>query len=353
MKIAITSDIHLKTKEETLERYNALESIFKEIQQRGIKNLLIAGDTFDKEFSNYNDFNILCERYKDIYVTVIPGNHDPEIERKFFTADNLEIIDKPLIKKIDGLDILFLPYTLIKTMDEVLTDYFYINNKPDRWLLLGHGDYITVNRQMNPYEPGFYMPISSKAIEKYNPLIVILGHIHKASKFGRVIYPGSPFGLDITETGKREFIIYDTKTNNIEKAFVQTDIIYLIESVLTYPVDDETEFLKGRINQMIENWKLTKEELRKVKLRLIIKGFTKDLRGLKSIISSHLEERGISLYDAEGPDLESIKVMKDIDEERVTLLDKVKEKIGDIHMQSIETSKDKIMEKAMELIFGD
>ena len=352
MKIAITADIHLKTKAETPERYNALENILQEVKQKEIYELLIAGDTFDKEFSNYHDFSSLCEKYKDIHITIIPGNHDPEIEKKFFTADNIEIIDKPLIKKIDGLDILFLPYTLTKTMDEVLTDYFYNNNKPDRWLLLGHGDYITVNRQMNPYEPGFYMPISSKTIDKYNPLNIILGHIHKSSEFGRVIYPGSPFGLDITETGKRKFIIYDTKTNNIEKAFVQTDTIYLVESVLIYPIDDEKESLKNRINQMIEEWRLTKEELRKVKLRLIIKGFTKDLKELKNIISNHLQECGISLYDAEGPDLSSIKVMKDTDEERITLLNKVKEKIGNIQLQSIETSKDKIIEKAMELIFG-
>lgn len=353
MKIAITADIHLKTKAETPERYNALEYILKEIKQREINELLIAGDTFNKEFSNYHDFNSLCEKYKEIQVTIIPGNHDPEIEKKFFTADNLEIIDKPLIKKIGGLDILFLPYLLTKTMDEVLTDYLHSNNKPDRWLLIGHGDYITVNRQMNPYEPGFYMPISSKTIDKYNPLNVILGHIHKPLQFGRVIYPGSPFGLDITETGKRKFIIYDTRTNNIEKAFVQTDSIYLIESVLTYPTDDETESLKGRINQRIESWGLTKEELRKVKLRLIIKGFTKDLKDLKKVIINHLEESGINLYDAEGPDLSSVKLMKDTDEERVTLLNKVKEKIGNLQAYNIDTSKDKIIEKAMELIFGE
>lgn len=353
MEIAITADIHLKTKAETPERYNALENILKELKQREIYELIIAGDTFDKDFSNYHDFSSLCGKYTDIHITIIPGNHDPEIEKKFFTADNLEIIDKPLIKKMGGLDVLFLPYNSSKTMDEVLTDYFYNNNKPDRWLLLGHGDYITVSRQINPYEPGFYMPISSKTIDKFNPLNVILGHIHKSSELGRVIYPGSPFGLNITETGKRKFIIYDTKTNNIEKAFIQTDIIYLIESILTYPIDDETVSLKGRIDQIIENWGFTKEELSKVKLRLIIKGFTKDLNGLKYIISNQLEERGVSLYDAEGLDLSSIKVMKDIDEERITLLDKVKGKIDDIQLQSVETSKDKIIEKTMELIFGE
>ena len=30
-----------------------------------------------------------------------------------------------------------------------------------------------------------------------------------------VTYPGSPQGLDISETGKRRFIIYDTKTDEI------------------------------------------------------------------------------------------------------------------------------------------
>lgn len=353
MKIAITADVHLRTQTETPERYSALESILKEIQRKGIKNLLIAGDTFDKEFSNYNDFTLLCERYKDIHFTVIPGNHDPDIKEKFFSADNIEIIDGPRSKDMDGISILFIPFQLEKTMDEALTDYFYSNKVLDRWLLMGHGDYITVNRQMNPYEPGFYMPISSKAIDKYNPIKVILGHIHKTSEFGRVIYPGSPSGLDITETGKRKFIIYDTSTNNIEKTFVQTEKIYLIESILNYPTDNENEYLKGRINQMIESWGLPKEDLRTVKLRLIIKGFSRDLRHLKNVIIDHLEEINISLYDELGPDLSSVKVIKDTDEERITLLNKVSEKISKMQLQIIETSEDKIMEKAMELIFEE
>ncbi|MCJ7553236.1 MAG: metallophosphoesterase [Ignavibacteriaceae bacterium] len=351
MKIAITADIHLKTKAETPERYNALEYIFKEIKQREIDELLIAGDTFNKEFSNYHDFNSLCEKYKGIRVTVIPGNHDPEIEKRFFTAGNLEIIDKPLIKEIGGLNILFIPYVVAKTLDEVLTEYIHSNEIPDRWLLIGHGDYITANRQMNPYEPGFYMPVSSKTINKYNPLRVILGHIHKQSEHGKVIYPGSPCGLDITETGKRKFIIYDTIINSIETPLIQTDVIYFIESVLNLPIEDETEVLKNKIEQMITRWQLTPEEFDRVKLRLRFMGFTRNLDALKNFIIAHLKERCIHLYDPDALDLSSIQILKDIDEERISILNKVKAKIESL--QSYGVLKDKILEGTMEIIFGE
>ena len=353
MKIAVTADVHIKTLDETPERYVALESIFKEIQQKGIKYLLIAGDTFDKESSNYYDFNSLCERYKDIQVIVIPGNHDPEIEKRFFSGDNIEIINEPLIKKINGLAVLFIPYIPLKTLDEVLTEYIHNKNLPERWVLIGHGDYITANRQMNSYEPGFYMPISSKTINKFNPIKVILGHIHKPSEYGKVFYPGSPCGLDITETGKRKFILYDTRTDIIERQSIQTGVIYIIETVLTFPFESETDLLRNKIDYMIEKWNLTAKELNRVKLRLKIIGYTRNLPNIKDFLIKYLEERHITLYDLDAPDLSSVLVMKDIDEEKISIFNKVKERVENLYLQNFGVSKDKILDRTMEIIFGD
>ncbi len=354
MKIAITADIHLKTRYETPERYHALENIFQQMRQMNISNLFIAGDLFDKEASNYYDFDSLCQNYPDIHITIIPGNHDPQIEKRFFTATNVEIIRKPVIKKgINGLNVLFIPYDLTRTIDEILTEFQYNNGLPERWILIGHGDYITKNKESNLYEPGVYMPISSKIINKYNPLRVILGHIHIYSEFGKVIYPGSPCGLDITETGKRRFIIYDTERDIVETRFVQTDILYFIESILIFPNIDEIEFLRKKLKQTIENWGLTPEELKKVKLRLIMKGYTKNLHELKNVIINLLKEQEISLYDADSLNISEVKVIKDIDVEKFSILDKVKQKVDELNLQSFKTSKDKILEKAMELIFGE
>lgn len=354
MKVAVTADIHLKTQAETPERFNALENIFQQTKQRGISNLFIAGDLFDKDFFNYNDFESLCKKYPDIYVTIIPGNHDHQIEKKFFReTNNIEIVREPFIKKIEGLSFLFIPYDSEKTIDEILTELNHDKKLPKKWVLISHGDYITTNKEVNLYEPGVYMPISSKTINKYNPLKVILGHIHKPSEFGKVIYPGSPCGLDITETGKRSFIIYDTKTNEIERPFVETGKIYFIESILIYPVEDEKELLRKKIDQLIKNWELSNEELQKVKLRLIIKGWTKDKNRLNNLIVDLLKEKNISLYDPDGPDFSEVKVVKDIEEERIFIFEKVKQKIENLQSQNFRTSKDKILEEALELILKE
>ncbi len=353
MKIAITADVHLKTQDETPERYDALESIFKEIKQKGIKYLLIAGDTFEKESSNYYDFNSLCKRYKDIHVILIPGNHDPEIKKRFFSEDNIEIINEPLLKEMDGLTVLFIPYSTLKTLDEVLTEYIHNNNLPERWILVGHGDYITANRQLNSYEPGFYMPISSKTINKYNPLRVILGHIHKPSEYGKVFYPGSPCGLDITETGKRKFILYDTRSDILSRKSIQTSVIYIIETVLTFPVESEMDLLRNKIDHMIEKWSLTEEELNRVKMRLKVLGFTRNLPNIKEFLIKYLKEKRVTLNDSDGLDLSSVLVIKDIDEDRISIFDKVKEKVESLDLQNFGSSKDKVLDKTMEIIFGE
>lgn len=352
MKVGITADIHLKTRTETPERFNALENIFQQLRENKISYLFIAGDLFDKECYNYRDFEELCAKYSDIRLKIIPGNHDSQIEQKYFSVDNIEIIQKPSIEKIDEVSFLFIPYKSIKSMDEVLTEFFSKNEKPEKWVLIGHGDYIAKERESNPYEEGLYMPISATIINKYNPLKVILGHIHKPSEFGRVIYPGSPHGLDINETGKRRFIIYDTEENNIKTLYVKTDKIYFVSSIVTFPFENEEELLEKRIDELIESWELSPEELNKVELRLEVKGWTNNKDQLKNTIINILQKKGISLYKSDKPDdsIKEVNVVKEINDIKISILKKVKEKIDSLQLQNFHTSKDKIMEKAMKLI---
>jgi len=352
MKIAITADVHLKEQNETPDRYRVVESIFNECISKQITTLLIAGDTFDKNFFQYQSFDKICGKFKNIKVIIIPGNHDTEVKQEFFTSGNIEVINSVSLKTFDGISFLLIPYISTKTMDEVLIE-FISENKPDNWILVGHGDYITTNWQTNPYEPGTYMPLSAAVINKYNPLKVFLGHIHKADNFGKVYYPGSPFPLDITETGKRQFIIYDTGANTIENQFIKTEKIYFIEEILTFPVENEIDLIKKQIEQMIKNWKLPDEELNYVRLRLKVRGFTTNLLSLKGAIINSLSKYGISLYDEEGPDLTDIKVLNTLSDERIFIFNKVKQEIEKLELKNFHATKEQILEKAMELIFGE
>ncbi|HOK55780.1 MAG TPA: metallophosphoesterase family protein [bacterium] len=355
MKIAITSDVHLKNCSESPERYNALENIFSKITHKGISELIIAGDLFDKDYNNYSDFDELCKKYPNVSVSIIPGNHDYKIENRFFAATNIKVITEPQIKEIDGLPILFLPYNPEKSMDEVIVEFSHRNTFPERWILIGHGDYITINKELNPYEPGFYMPLTAMTVNNYNPAKVILGHIHKHSEFGKVVYPGSPCGLDINETGKRRFLIYDTQSLVLEYETVETDVIYFNETILMYPMDDEISYLKDRFYEIIQKWQLSEDELKKVKLRLFLKGYTKDKNVITQNLVQIVRDKGIEFYDSSGPDTSELKILKETDRERILLLNKVKIKIENI-VKSIDkrecvSSTDDIMKKVMELIF--
>lgn len=349
MKIAITADVHLKKLNETPERYMALEDIFQQLKNTNIDYLIIAGDLFDRDFSNYSEFDSLCKKYSPINFLIIPGNHDYQIEQRFFTSSNLEIIKKITIKNIGGVAVLFIPYEIAKSIDESLTDYYHKEKLPERWILIGHGDYITGNRELNPYEPGFYMPLTNKSITRYNPLRVFLGHIHKPSDFGRVIYPGSPCGLDITETGRRRFIIYDTGTDSFEQVYIQTEKLYFNESMLLFPFEEEIQ-LEEKIKKMIESWQISKEESNRVILKLSLIGYVSDLNETVKTLKNLISNYGISIYENEI-DLSKIKLLKDIESERLYLLDKIRGKIENLNTDKLYVSKDKILEKTMELVF--
>jgi len=350
MKIAITADVHLKKQSETPERYSALESILQQIQQRGIENFIIAGDLFDRDFSNYIDFDNLCKQFPSVTITVIPGNHDYQIEERFFTSSNIRIIKDIHIETAEDATIVFLPYDPVKSMDEALSEYYHREKLPERWILIGHGDYITGIREPNPYESGVYMPLTTKVLHRYNPLRVFLGHIHKPSNIGKVLYPGSPCGLDITETGRRRFLIYDTKSDSVEEVFVPVEKIYFDESVVLFPFEEDT-YLQAKIKEMIDKWGLERDELSKVTVRLSLKGYVTNLRETEKKIKDIISSYEIKLYD-NGIDFSSIKVLEELEDDRFYILQKVYEKIEGLDFSRFRTSKEKVLEKSMELIFG-
>ena len=186
-------------------------------------------------------------------------------------------------------------------MDELLTSFFADKALPDKWVLIGHGDYLEINKSADEYEKDYYMPLSNKVIREMKPLRAFLGHIHKASDSGIVSYPGSPYPLNVNETGKRRFLIYDTDTDSVESRYPHTDIVYMIEKLLIIPTENEIDDALEKIDHAIAKWGFTDEELSKVKLRLILKGFTNDKGALMDAVTRQIRQKGLFFYDAEGP----------------------------------------------------
>ncbi|MCX7679443.1 MAG: metallophosphoesterase family protein [Spirochaetes bacterium] len=352
MKIAITADTHLKNRNNTLDRFEIFEEMLHILQQREIHNLIIAGDTFDKEQQNYNDFNLLMQQYKKIHVTIIPGNHDVEIAQKFFPLENLTVIEQPEIKTFDAREFVFFPYKAGATFDETIAEFAHQNQLPKKWILVGHGDYLDRRRIENPYESGMYMPLTYRALETFKPSRVFLGHIHAPSPLEGIIYPGSPCPLDINETGKRRFIIYDTASDEIESIEIPKGNIYMKETIFAIPMENEKELILMQIDNIIKGWKLTREELDRVLLRLSVKGFSNNLNELKNTINEKIRQIKIKWYDADGANISDVRVISHLDYDRNAIFTKVQEKIETLPFSSV-ASKEQILLKTLEIIYGD
>uniref|UniRef100_A0A7C4YHE8 Calcineurin-like phosphoesterase domain-containing protein n=1 Tax=candidate division WOR-3 bacterium TaxID=2052148 RepID=A0A7C4YHE8_UNCW3 len=347
MKIGITSDIHLKKGFQ--ERFNALKNILIKIKKNNIKNLIIAGDLFDIESEDYSDFNEISSKFKDISFYVIPGNHDSKIKQRFFSEENVFIIDEVSMRIFDNTKFLFVPYIPDKTMDEVLTIFFNKNEIPERWCLIGHCDYITKKTELNPYEEGVYMPLTWNVLNRFNPSKVFLGHLHKLSEFGKVVYTGSPVSIDITEEGIRRFLIYDTENGKIEYHPVDTDVIYFSHTILVFPFD-EINYIKNAVDEMIKGWGIDDDKIDKVILRLKVNGFSYDLKKTKEEILERIKEKGIKIYKDEI----EFNVKGVIEKERIKIFKRVKEMIEKTNLDKkfFYCDKDDIIKKAMELIFS-
>ena len=334
MKIGITADIHLKkSKKESPKRYKALEIILDELKKRDVSTLVIAGDLFDKECSNYSTFDKLCRDNPEINFLVIPGNHDSGIKANHFTAENLEIITKPKLKEVEGVNLFFIPYDKDKKMGAIIAEHE--DELPQNWVLVSHGDYLSGKVPENHYEMGTYMPIGRSDLERFRPNLVVLGHIHKRSSFNKLHYVGSPSGLHINEVGPRYFGLIDSQDLSYKSQKIDSDRIYFNETLLSLPLENEEEYMKDQIKEMISGWNISEKELSKVTLRLEVRGYTKDLKSIENTIQKSL--KSVNFYES-GPDFSEINILKG--EEKLEIVKKVK--------SAIEEKADLIKEKDLK-----
>lgn len=352
MKIAITADIHLKTEQENPERLNALRDILDQLIKEDIRTLIIAGDLFDMESNNYSVFDELCrdKKYAGIDFYVIPGNHDQVISPKYFSSGNIKVYSEPEFVTFEdsAAGFLFVPFVADKSMGEVLAKHSMLLR--ERWILVGHGDYLSGTKDPNNYETGVYMPLGRSDIELFNPAKVILGHIHKKIESGKVRYPGSPCGMDINETGRKSFIILDTRDLSISEKMVSTDYLFFIENLLALPTADEFEDMKNKIRAIVDGWGLSSEEAPKARIRLKVRGYTTDKKMLENAISQPLE--GFKFYNHEGPELSGVSILND--PERVSVVERVKSRVESVAEDYgyTQEKRDSVLEQSLRLILS-
>ncbi len=346
MNIAITADVHLPSGENHPERYNALVNILDSLVKRDIQTLVIAGDLFDKDCNSYSRFEEVCRRYPQIGIHIIPGNHDPDISRSVIVGENIRVYDSPALEDFDGLDFVFIPYSATSGMGDYLEEI-----RPEgRWVLVGHGDYFGGMKQRNPYEKGTYMPLYRKDIERFAPWKVFLGHIHKPMNIDNLYYPGSPCGIDINETGKRRYLVFNTATGHTSMEIVRTDVVYLQEKFLIIPDENEVERLRNDAEERIAAWELDEDDRGKVRIRIKATGYTSDREAVMECLKDVFAD--YKFVKDEEPDISSLHIAKD--NRRNTIARRVLELIEkmDWKFGGNEPEKEEVIEIALSVIYG-
>jgi DNA repair protein SbcD/Mre11 len=351
MKIAITADLHLTSRDQHPQRFQAFENILDQLLAMGIEDLILAGDLFDASLHNYAEFDSLCqqEEYRNMHLHIVPGNHDADISNRHILAPNATIYSQTTYTHGDPQmpGFLFVPYQADKVMGEALVE-FVEEISAQKWILIGHGDWSDGLFQANPYEGGVYMPLSRKDLLRFNPQLVFLGHIHVPYHKGNVYYPGSPCGLNINETGRRRFLVYDSSTGQVSSIPVSSEVIYFDETVVVLPVEEEDKFLRRRVEEMIVAWGLHDDELEKACLRIKVKGASANKAALAHTLKDAL--KGIRLYSQ--PDLTEVSIAEDPSRSHIVAAVRQKVEEFDWRQHPDEPEKDDVLIEALAVIYG-
>jgi len=351
MKIAVTADTHLTTRAKNAERFNALQNILSQLQEKEIGHLIVAGDLFDQGTQDYSEFEALCREHSQIQFHIVPGNHDPAIRQDHIVVENVHVYSEPEVVFLDPeVPILFVPYELGLSMGESIAAREE-QIKEQKWVLVGHGDYYGGVKERNPHEPGTYMPLARKDIERFRPRTVLLGHIHKSISIGNIHYPGSPCGLDINETGKRTFLVFDTDSQAVEHYEIDTDVLFFNESFVVLPHEDEIADLRQRIQERIGTWGIGEKDYEKVQVRVTATGYSSNRSAILNTLKDGFSR--FAFYGGEHPSTDQLFVSED--QQLLAIATKTRERIEHLSwgIGEDEPDKDEILRVALSVIYGE
>jgi DNA repair exonuclease SbcCD nuclease subunit len=351
MRIAVTADLHLTARKEHPERFAALQDVLRQCGRLGVDWLIVAGDLFDASRQNYADFEkaYKAARPQGLPVSVIPGNHDPDLAAGALAAEGLEVVGEPTLRPAgDGFHVLLVPYRAGTAMGEHLPP-FAAQLQAGRWALVSHGDWTAGARRPAPDEPGLYMPLHRGDLAAYAPAVCLLGHIHAPFDGRPIYYPGSPCPLDIHETGLRRFLIFDTANLAVIGQRVDCPVAYFDEMVVMLPVEDEQDYLRSVLQERVRKWGLPEGWQERVRLRLKIVGYSSERAAVDRVAREELA--AFTFYDGE-PDLSELNHTQDLD--RMEIARQAREWIEALEWKSDPggPTKDEILREALAVVYA-
>ena len=223
MKLAIITDTHYGARKGSKHLHDYFELFYKNIffpslEAEGIDTIIHMGDVFDSRKSiDYYSLEwakrVVFEPMKKYKVHAITGNHDcyykntneinsPEV--LLTNYDNITTYSSAQDIKIDGLDILLLPWISTDNFDESLSKIKKSKSK----VAMGH---LELNgfraHRGHVMEDGMKIDVFNKFDKVYS------GHYHTRSDDGRIYYLGNPYEMfwnDVNDP--RGFTLFDTDT---------------------------------------------------------------------------------------------------------------------------------------------
>jgi len=344
MRVAVTADLHLR--ESNPERLENLEVLIQQLLSREIRHLIIAGDLFDSADKSYAQFDSLAQRYPDIQLLIVPGNHDPDLLQEDFASGNIQVFARPTLKPIDQLPLLFLPYRDGSTIGETISalpDSERLRSHP--WVLVSHGDFAAPRPKENGRETG-YFPLTREDLTRFKPVRVILGHIHVPNRTtGDVVYPGSPYPVTSDEYGQRRVLVLDTKSAAVAELPLTHPPVRVRAEIFLIPDGREEE----QIHRQLQSALAEQGAPEKLVVQAVLKGYSASRRKARGFVEAYLSEGGIPCA---GIDLESLRVNDQ--ESLAALADTVRQRVGRLELkyEEAEELRREVLEKALEIVYG-
>ena len=229
MKIAILNDTHAGVRGDMIEMSKYAGRFYEEVffpylDEHNIEHIIHLGDYFDRrKYINFSTLKADKQHFieplleRDITMDLIIGNHDvyykntndvnaPEL--LLFESDNINIIQEPMVKEFDGVNIALVPW--INPENYADSVEFLTTASADT--CMGHFE----------FEGALMMPgmtcqhgLDHSYVKRFDK--VYSGHFHQKSEFANIKYLGSQMQFTWSDYGdEKYFHIFDTDTREMK-----------------------------------------------------------------------------------------------------------------------------------------
>lgn len=233
MKVAIITDQHFGARNDSIHFLDYYErfyrdTFFPKLDEQGITNLLILGDTFDRrKYVNFYSLKRTKEMFFDellkrnIQVNMLAGNHDTyfkntndvnSVDLLLREYDNVNVIDTPQTIHLNygdvSSDVCMIPWICAENYQQCLTEME--NTSAD--ICMGHFEIagFAMHRGMPSLEG-----LSRDIFRKFS--LTFSGHYHHKSAADGIHYLGNPYELTWQDyNDDRGFHLFDLDSHELE-----------------------------------------------------------------------------------------------------------------------------------------